>query len=63
MSFPTINSNFRTKKQLVLQKISINDKANEDYRKHLDQVFSDPNDYFSNTYHGMRSSNRKKTLK
>lgn len=40
----------KSKKQLVLQKISI--KENNQYKKHLENIFTDPNQYFSSTFNG-----------
>ena len=52
MSFPSVYTTFKKKKQLVLQKISLEAQDNEKYKEHLDKIFSDPNQYFSNTFNG-----------
>ena len=43
---------YKTRKELVLQKIKIDNEDNSKYKNHLDKVFNDPVNYFTSNFNG-----------
>lgn len=43
---------YKMRKELVLQKINLEQEDNSKYKNHLDKVFNDPNNYFTNNFNG-----------